>query len=319
MNLSRFPLARFPLALIGIAAATYLCGPPSHGATAASAPVDEHRPADPQGEIEITLLSGHIEVVGWDKPEIAVSGSLGSDPGKLDLAVSGKRATLRLIRNEGSSSGWLHWGLGVGSSEPQLTVRIPRATRLAANLVSADLVVQDLAGEQDLRTVSGDVNTTVQGFANVHTVSGDIHLNAGPDSSRLELGSVSGAIEVTGGRGDISVETVSGDGTFNLGAVSRARFKTVSGDEHVAMALTADGSLEAESVSGDITVDFIGAVPAAQFELESFTGDLKACFGPKESHEEYGPGTRLDYTQGAGTGRVHIVSKSGDVVLCTKH
>jgi hypothetical protein len=288
-------------------------------ADAEATAVEEHRPADLHGEIDITLLSGKIEVVGWEKPEIAVSGSLGSDSGKVDLAVSGSRATLRVV-NKGPTAGPIssHWGLGEGSGATNLTVHVPRATTVSANLVSAALVIRDLAGEQELRTVSGDVTTTVQRAAHVHTVSGDIDLTAGADSTLLELGSVSGTIRVTGGRGEVSVDTISGDGTFALGMVNRASFKTVSGSDHVRMGLAADGNLEAESVSGDISVDFVGAVPAAQFHLESFSGDLKSCFGPKESHEQYGPGSRLEYTEGPGTGRVHIVSKSGDISLCTK-
>jgi len=307
-------------ALLSLGMSVFACVPglALRDAAAAASAVDEHRPADPHGEIEITLLDGKIELIGWDKPEIAVSGSLGSDAGKLDLVVAGKRTTLRLTPQDSTTrSKSFIWGFG-DAGTVNLTIKVPRATSVSANLVSADLVIHDLDGEQDLRTVSGDVTTTTQRAAHVHTVSGDIELTAGADSALLELGSVSGTVRVTGGRGDVSVETISGDGAFTLGTVNRARFKTVSGDDHVTMGLSADGNLEAESVSGDISVDFLGAVPAAQFHLESFSGDLQSCFGPKESHEEYGPGSRLEYSEGPGTGRVHIVSKSGDINMCTK-
>jgi hypothetical protein len=315
---------RTTLAFAHVIALMAIPGPAVPGAAsdadidAAGPVVDERRPADLHGEIDITLLTGRIEVIGWDKPEIDVSGSLGSDAGKLDLGVSGARATLRVIDKDYSMKHRSHWGSGDDSNVPRLTVRVPRATRVSANLVSADLVIRDLAGEQELRTVSGTVTTTAQRAAHVHTVSGNIDLSAGADSTLLELGSVSGTIRVTGGRGDVSVDTISGDGTFSLGTVSRANFKTVSGRDHVTLNLSADGNLEAESVSGDIVVEFVGAIPAAQFHLESFSGNLKSCFGPKVSHEDYGPGSRFEYTEGAGTGRVHMVSKSGDLRLCTK-
>ncbi len=304
------------MSMTALAATSWLA---ARDARAEAPAVEEHRPADLHGEIDITLLTGKIEVVGWEKPEIAVTGTLGSDAGKLDLAVSGSRARLRVITKGGAMDPvGAHWGLDGGLSGANLTVHVPSATTVSANLVSAALVIHDLTGEQDLRSVSGDVTTTVQRAAHVHTVSGSIDLTAGAESTLLELGSVSGTIHVTGGHGEVSVDTISGDGSFALGVVNRASFKTVSGSDHIAMGLGVDGKLEAESISGDISVDFVGAVPAAQFHLESFSGDLKSCFGPKESHEEYGPGSRLEYTQGAGTGRVHIVSKSGDIHLCTK-
>ena len=84
------------------------------------------------------------------------------------------------------------------------------------------------------------------------------------------------------------------------------------------MALAADGLLEVQSVSGDVVVDFTNGAPPAEFDLHSFSGDLKACFGQKAEHEHYGPGSRLWYREGAGSARVRIDTHSGDVSLCAR-
>src|SRR5579863_1533952 len=83
------------------------------------------------------------------------------------------------------------------------------------------------------------------------------------------------------------------------------------------LALTPDGQIEGESVSGDLSLSF-AATPAAEFDVQSFSGDIKNCFGPKPAESRYGPGSRLMYKVGEGHARVRINTKSGDVSLCVK-
>jgi len=50
--------------------------------------------------------------------------------------------------------------------------------------------------------------------------------------------------------------------------------------------------------------------------VQSFSGDIRNCFGPKPVEEQYGPGSRLNFRNGKGGAHVHIDTKSGDVALC---
>jgi putative adhesin len=285
-------------------------------AWAAAYPVDEHRPADPQGQVEIINVSGRVEVIGWDKPEIEVAGTLSADIDKLEISAAGNRTTVRVVP---VGSEGLQWGLRLHfQHEAILTVHVPRGASISASLVSADITVRDVLGDQELQTVSGEVRSTVARDARIHTVSGDVHLSAGSDSGLLEIGTVSGDVEVTGGHGDVSVNTISGASKLVLGALTHARFKSVSGDYHIRASLAADGLLEGQSVSGDLDVEFTGGEPEAEFELHTFSGDLKTCFGPKAVHENYGPGSRLSFRSGTGSAHVRIDTKSGDVSVCAQ-
>jgi hypothetical protein len=58
--------------------------------------------------------------------------------------------------------------------------------------------------------------------------------------------------------------------------------------------------------------------PAATFDVQSFSGAIKNCFGPKPAESRYGPGSRLQFTSGEGRARVRINTKNGDVKLCAK-
>ena len=112
--------------------------------------------------------------------------------------------------------------------------------------------------------------------------------------------------------------TVSGNAKVQLGALSRGRFKTISGNVTAALSLARDAELEGESVSGNLRFDF-PAAPAAQFDVQSFGGKIDNCFGPKPESAHYGPGSRLEFKSGDGNGHVHIETKSGDVHLCAPH
>jgi hypothetical protein len=59
------------------------------------------------------------------------------------------------------------------------------------------------------------------------------------------------------------------------------------------------------------------SVPAADFDVQSFSGSIDNCFGPKPVESSYGLGSRLTFRSGDGQARVRIETKSGDVHLCT--
>lgn len=300
-----------------LAAVTLLAGlaVPALGA-AATRSVDEHRAADPQGQVEIINVAGRVEVAGWDKPEVAVSGAIGSDVDRVEVTTAGTRTTVRVVTHAAHG---LHLGYSSpGPEEAQLAIHVPQRSSLTTSLVSSDLKIAGVAGNQEIQTVSGDVDTAAQHDVRVRTVSGDLRLSAGPDTRLLDLSTVSGDLQVTGGAGDVTVNTVSGDGILKLGTLNRARFKTVSGDLAITADVAGDGRFEAESVSGDFVITFTGAVPAAEYDLQSFSGDLTTCFGQKAVKEGYGPGSRLSFREGAGTARIRVDTKSGDVNLCTR-
>jgi hypothetical protein len=62
----------------------------------------------------------------------------------------------------------------------------------------------------------------------------------------------------------------------------------------------------------------LGGTPAADFDVQSVSGNISNCFGPKPKEAQYGPGSRLAFKSGEGNAHVQIETKSGNVSLCTK-
>ena len=277
----------------------------AYGATS----VDEHRPANPQGAVEIDNVAGLIDVQGWDKSEVAVTGTIGKDVERVDVTGDGNRTSIRVVLPRG-----MHWGMHDG--EARLVIHVPANSSVSASLVSSDLKVSAVHGALELRTVSGNISGESGGDLRANDVSGDIHFTA-MGAKRIEVKAISGNIVLTGGNTDIEASSVSGDAHLTLGTVSRARFKTVSGNISAKLTAASDAQIDGESVSGDIRLDFAGE-PAADFDVQTLSGDIDNCFGPKPVEPRHGPGKRLTFKTGDTSARVHVTSNSGEVRLCDK-
>ena len=273
---------------------------------AAATPIDQTRPLDPRGRVEIDNLKGRVEVRAWDRPEVKISGSLGA--GVERLSVDGDRSALRIE---------VKYPHRANNTEPTvLVVQLPLQAELEVSTVSANIDVHGVAPrELSLESVSGDI--VVVGAprrASVESVSGDVMLTI--NSGDVEASAVSGDLTLNGRlNGELSVETVSGNlRVDNRGErVRRLSASTVSGDMELKVALAPDGQISMESVSGDLTL----VAPrdlSAQVSGESFSGDLRAP-GAKIEREEYGPGSSFHTRYGAGKGEVRIETFSGDATL----
>ncbi|HME37615.1 MAG TPA: DUF4097 family beta strand repeat-containing protein [Steroidobacteraceae bacterium] len=270
--------------------------------------IQENRAADPQGEVEIVNVSGVVEIDGWDRSEVEVSGTAGDDVERVDVTGAGNRTSIHVVSRS------VHmWSSG---GEAHLVIHVPAKSSVMASLISADCKVMGVLGDLKLQSVSGNLRGDAGGNVRATSVSGDVRLTA-RGAKAIEVKTISGDIHLTGGGGEVDITTVSGSATVDLAEVTRGRFKTVSGDITAELALPADGRIESESVSGSIGLNFASA-PAAEFDVQSFSGDIRNCFGPKPVESRYGPGSRLQFKNGEGSGRVRINTKSGDVRLCVK-
>ena len=279
-------------------------------ALAGTHPFSAQKPADPTGTVEVVSVEGTIEISGWDQPTVDVTGTIGDKVERVDVTSSANRTTVRVVLPSGSSN-WKN-----DDTAAHLKIRVPQKSQLEVSLVNSDLRVTSVAGNQHLQTVSGDINGDGGGGdLQVNTVSGDVRLVA-HNSHNAQFKTVSGDLMISGADGDLQLNTVSGDASLTLGSLTRAHLESVSGDVNVtAGGFAAGGQLDADSVSGDVMVH-LRVLPDADIDVQSFSGKINNCFGPKPVEEQYGPGSRLSFRNGKGGGRIHIDTKSGDVTLC---
>jgi hypothetical protein len=275
----------------------------------AATSVDEHRPASPQGSVEIDNVAGLIDVQGWDKSEVAVTGTIGRDVERVDVTGDGNRISVRVVLPNGR-----HWGMHDG--EAHLVIRVPSNSSISASMVSSDFKISAVRGALDLRSVSGEISGEGGGDVRANNVSGEIHLTANA-AKRIEVKDISGDINITAGNADIEATTVSGDAKLTLATVGRARLKSVSGSITASLAAAPDVQIDGETISGNIKLRFAGE-PSADFDVQTLSGDIQNCFGPKPVEPRHGPGKRLTFKIGTTSGWVRLTSNSGEVDFCTK-
>lgn len=272
----------------------------------AATPIDQTRPLDPRGRVEIDNLKGRVEVRAWDRSFVAISGSLGAGVEK--FTVEGDESALRIkVKYPNRAS----------NTEPTvLIVQVPLQAQLEVSTVSADIDVHGVAPrELSLQSVSGDIVANgAPRRASVESVSGDLVLTF--NSGDVDASAVSGDLSLSGRLvGEVAVETVSGNMRVDSKGerLHRVSASTVSGDVELKLGLAAGGEVSMESVSGDLTL----VAPrdlSAQVTGESFSGDLSAP-GAKIAREEFGPGSSFRTRYGTGKGEVRIETFSGDATL----
>ena len=272
----------------------------------AATPIDQTRPLDPRGRVEIDNLKGRVEVRAWDRPEVKITGSLGAGVEK--LSVEGDRGALHIE---------VKYPNRANNTEPTvLVVQVPLQADLEISTVSANIDVHGVAPrELSLESVSGDIVANgAPRRAAVESVSGDVVLTF--NSGDVEASAVSGDLTLNGRlNGEVSVETVSGNMRVDRRGerLRRLSASTVSGDAELKAGLAPDGEISMESVSGDLTL-IAPRDLSAKVSGESFSGDLNAP-GAKIEREEFGPGSSFHTRYGAGKGEVRIETFSGDATL----
>ena len=263
--------------------------------------------AAPDGHVEVSNISGTVEVIGWSRYSVEVTGELGKNVEELIFEREGDRVTVKVKVPRKNSR----------NISTDLVIRVPEKSTLDVGTVSADIDVEGVLGEQSLSTVSGDIESEIDGAdCSFQSVSGDIEVEGERKDVDVRANSVSGDVTLFRIAGEVRAETVTGDAVIDEGSFDRVMLETVNGDMLFHSELRKGGRLSAESVNGDIDVELIGNIEA-EYDLSSFNGDIDNCFGPKAKRtSKYAPGWAAEFTEGGGAGRVTMSTLNGDMTLC---
>ena len=281
------------------------------GATTASAAshqiFDRQVPAQPRGVVEISNVTGNIEVSGWDRTEVSVHAELVGGAEGVDVSSEGGHTSIK-VRQPAL----------YGNGPARLQVKIPKDSELDVSAVSADVGTSGVLGVQRLSTVSGKITVEIAAAdVELKTVSGSVQVTGHGQPARLRASTVSADMHVEHGGGDIEAGTVNGSLIVSVDGARSVRAHTTSSAVRVEGTLARGATVEASSVSGNLTVR-AGADGGFGYEVSSFSGNISDCFNVSPEHTKYGPGSRLEGTRGDGAGRVRVKTMSGNVELCDR-
>lgn len=282
-------------------------------ATRAEAERFEERAAlSPGSHLEVSNVSGSVEIRGWDKKEIEVIADIESTKDRLEFEIRDDTAFVG-IRSDRDDDGAKRRHRGQ-HEEVDFVISVPRSTRVTVNTVSADIDVLGTTSDQRLESVSGDVTMELKGTeAAVRTVSGDIDVTGDDNVERMKINTVSGDAELRGVGGELRVESVSGDLDVTARKIGRLLGKTVNGDFELRGKLEKGGEIDLGAINGDIDIE-LTSLSDIEFDLESFNGDIRSIFGYEASRKSrYAPGRILRLTEGDGNSRIRIETLNGDI------
>ncbi|MDP9250369.1 MAG: DUF4097 family beta strand repeat-containing protein [Chloroflexota bacterium] len=177
---------------------------------------------------------------------------------------------------------------GSGHADLSVEAEIPAAASVHLTAISSGMEVNGFHGEQQYRTVSGDVMLAqLGGSVRLETVSGDATIHADEPVA-------------------LQVQGVSGDVTITTPLLRGLRANTVSGDVELEAELAGDGDFRVETVSGDLVVGLLGS---ATFEVHGLSTDVNS----ELDHRLEGQVDRRRLIIGSGAPRLIFNSMSGDV------
>jgi DUF4097 and DUF4098 domain-containing protein YvlB len=275
--------------------------------TVVATEINESLDAAADGTVSVSNVAGSVDIQGWSRNQVEVTGELGDDVEELIFERDGDEIKIKVKSRRRHSN----------DIDSDLTIKVPAGSSLEVHTVSADIDIAGTSGEQSIESVSGDISTEAHDSdIDVNSVSGDLEIEGDNQSMRSRFSSVSGDIDTENLAGEIGAESVSGDLLVVNGVFDRASLGTVNGDIVFHARLLDDGRLDVETVNGDVDIEFAGDL-SARIDIETFNGDIRNCFGPKAVRvSEYAPGYELKFTEGGGSGRVTIETLNGDLRVC---
>jgi hypothetical protein len=188
---------KFPARLSHAPALALLCLAAS--TSAAQQKLDERYQLDMDGAVRIHNYNGTLNIRGWDKDSIRVTGTIMSKDKKAAWFGGG--------RGQGAK-------MGVEGSDDkaplaEITLMVPARARLSVRGAATTIDIRDFAGTVDATTLSGRLH--IAGSPTeimAETMDGDLEIEASP--SFLRGRTATGKITWTGSSDDVTMVSVGG-------------------------------------------------------------------------------------------------------------
>lgn len=272
--------------------------------------IDDILDVQPDGRINIEIMDGRIMVEGWDKPQVRIVGDLPIDKHNFIFKTKGSNTT---IEHTGEHGFWN--SLRRSGSYADLTVYAPHNSSLRIDSVSAEYILKNIKGQVRASTMSGNISLEGGvGGIDLESVSGNVIVEGA--SGRLNLTSISGNIEANGSAEQFDAQTVSGNIHARIGTSNRINLESISGDIDLKVSLSDDARLDADTVSGDIEIEFGSPSINASFDIETGPGgNVNNLVSDHKSENKFSFSGAMRFKLGDGDSSVNLETMSGTIKI----
>lgn len=274
--------------------------------------VDQTRTADSDADIEIRSAAGAIRVIGWDRSEVRVTGTLGRGSEGLELEGDESDLTIEVAlpsRRQRPQETEEIFG-------SELDIYVPHRASVEVDAEGASVQVSGVRGELTVYTFTGPVRIAPgPSEIDVETASGEIHVEADSSTEEINLLSGSGSVTLSAERAEVYVETVGGTIEAIGNDLRDSSFESTAGTITFEGSLSNGHTYEFDSFSGNIVLALSGEI-SATFEASTYAGTISSDFGPEpERAASRSQRRRLEFTVGDGRAEVTVESHSGSIEI----
>ncbi len=256
--------------------------------------------------VDVEIMSGSIEIRGWDEPEVRIRTS----DGELEALDIDSGSDWVSVRGTHPGVGWLR--IPIPSGEVDLRVDVPKGSSIKAKTINGSIEARGVEGRVSFHAANGRIE--VRGApreAQLETLNSDIEFDG--EGSRVDARTLNGTIDLKGVADEVVVHTMSGSVRVEGDVVERVDLRSLAGSIDLDVALAPGARVKCKSYSGSISVS-LPEDTSAEFDVQSFSGRIRNELGSRSvSSWRGGPGQRLDFETGEGDGQVTIDTFSGRV------
>jgi DUF4097 and DUF4098 domain-containing protein YvlB len=315
-NVSHRATGYLAICLLAWASSLALAGPET---------VDEQLVVTPGGLTSVQITRGSLSVVGWDRSEIHVEGTLDEQVERFIFETRGdvtrievilpKPLEHRMLQRTTDLTIHMPSGSDLEVSGVSLAVGVSGVSRqVSVGVISGDINVRGGRGQIELQTVSGQIDLLgADGRIFMRSVSGDLLAREVEGEARYST--VSGRILIEAGSDDQTLESVSGDIDVRGEGIRHLRGQIVSGDIRFDGSLAPDASVALTTISGTVEMVLSGEVNGT-FDVSTGSGRIRNHLTSDEpTRPQYGPGRSLRFKVSDAASQVNLSARSGDVIL----
>lgn len=260
----------------------------------------------PNVSVRLFAAVGTVQVVGWDRDSVQVSGTVASDSRvALGPPSSSTLPGLKMFVEAATEE---------AGREGTLTLHVPRGARVWVKTGSAHITVTDVTGGLDLNVVGGSID--VHGSPRelrAESMDGAVTIDGAPEWLRVKT--ATGDIVLRGGGQDLGASTISGSIDARDGVTERARLEATTGQIRFALGIARGASVELETHSGTIDIQ-LSRKADVEIDAATVTGTIENSWTrtrPAAGRE--GRGMTLGTFGGQAGGRVVVRSFKGRILL----
>jgi DUF4097 and DUF4098 domain-containing protein YvlB len=187
------------------------------------------------GTLKVKNFSGRVTITGSRRSDVAVHAIRRAPRERLDhikLEVVETSSGVTIDANKKDSE-WRDRNNNVVDTE--LEILVPEDVRLDVDVFSSDIKIDNVTGDQELKTFSGNIGIAgATGSVEAETFSGDIEVGIGQGvGGRFDFDSFSGDLRSEVGLTTRSASKRHVSGLVGTGGNNDYRFKTFSGDVRI--------------------------------------------------------------------------------------